>query len=590
MKKLTVEERKQLVDTARGDGTFDLVIQDVSLFNVFTDEVYPVEIGIKNGYVAYVESREEFFNTLPALSYIKGEGSVAVPGFIDSHMHIESSMLTPVNFSKIAVPKGTTTIVTDPHEIGNVLGIRGVQYMVETGEATPMYQYALAPSCVPAAPGLETSGADFNAQEIEELLKLDKVIGIAEVMDYYGVIHNSQRMVDILALAEEKGLFIQGHLFTQDPKELAAYLCAGPHSNHELSSGADALLSVRNGMSVDARDSSFAKNIKELIGGISHLTNFTELSICTDDREPELITTEGHIDDCIRSAVRSGLSAKEAIKAATINTARQYGFKKLGAIAPGYIANINLIGSLDDIKAKKVFFEGELVADAGKLLKEIKHTPHPVETENSVHIPLITEEMLKIKAPVENGKIKVRVLAPIDKKSSICNESIEELPVVDGYISLKDHPDLNYIAIIHRHGRNKNMMVGVIRNFHLEKGAIAGTVSHDSHNLAVAYTNIEDALTAINEIKALGGGVVYADAGQTSSLALPVAGLMSDREASEVIPQIQHMNSILSKVGLEAYNPVMRLATVALPVIPTMKITDMGLVDTINQKFMDLFV
>jgi len=375
MKKLNSDERKDLVNAAMGRIQFDLLIKNITMLNVFSNEIYPVEIGIKHRYIAFIENRTKYFNCdKNAQKVIDGKGKLAVPGFIDSHMHVESSMLTPGHFAQLAIPRGTTTIVTDPHEIGNVMGIRGVKYMVEAGKVYPMYQYALAPSCVPAVPSLESSGAVFGVEEIEQLLDIEGIIGVAEVMDYIGVINNSKRMRSILDLALKNKVFIQGHFFSKEPRELAAYLCAGPKSNHEIRNGEDALSAIRSGMIVDAKDSSFAKTIEPIIKKLNHLGPLSNLTLCTDDREPEDIRENGHIDDCIRIAIKAGLAPIDAIKAATISTSKLYGLNDLGALAPGYIANINLIDNIESVCVDTVFFEGDIVAKNNLLTHKIENT------------------------------------------------------------------------------------------------------------------------------------------------------------------------------------------------------------------------
>ena len=590
MKILTKEEKKELVDCAMDRIDCDLIITDANIFNVFTKETYPGEIYIKNGYIAYIEQRKEYFGKGKTKKSYSAKNKIVVPGFIDSHMHIESSMLTPQNFSTVVIPKGTTTVVTDPHEIGNVMGIEGVEYMIEAGKHTYMNQYILAPSCVPAVPGLETSGAVFNAPEIEYLLDKENVLGLAEVMDYYGVLNNSQRMTDILEVAEKKNVFIQGHFFGEDPREISAYLCAGPQSNHEFYTGKDALQALRYGMVVDARDSSFARNIDCLVNAVKDIDTFDRMTLCTDDKEPEELLKRGHLDDCIRSAISSGRSFEETIKSVTIIPALQFKLKHIGAIAPGYVANLNFIENKNDVRVSDVFFEGVLVAKDNKMVKEFEKYTNSVETKNTVFVDNFDCSNLKIKAPIENGTIKTTVIEYESLDSSITKQKIVELPVKDGFLSLEGHEELNFIAVVNRHKNCDNYFVGVTEKFHLNEGALAGTVSHDSHNLTVVFNDIEDAKTAIEEIKKLKGGVVYVHENKLEKVALPIAGLLSNLDPEELVPKVKRMNEFLKEVGIKNENPIMRLFTAALPVVPTIKITDMGLVDTINQKFLNLFV
>lgn len=590
MKKLTSIERKELVDAAIGRRRFDLLIKNIKLVNVFSGEIYPAEIGLCNGYIAHVEKSQKG-NSLEAGAdnIYDGKGRYAVPGFIDSHVHIESSMVTPYNFAKIVIPKGTTTVVTDPHEIANVMGIEGVEYMIEAGRDVPMYQYVLSPSCVPSVPGLEEAGAVFGKEEIERIIGMERVLGVAEVMDYYGVINNSKRMREILDLALEKDCFIQGHFFGNSDRELSAYLCAGPNTNHEFITGRDAKRAIRAGMVVDARESSFGKNIKSIVERIQGLHSPKNFTICTDDREPKEIITKGHINDCLRIAINSGLNRIDAVRAATMNAASLYGLKRLGAVAPGHIANINLIDNLEDINVESVFFEGNLVAESDELLIEIEPKEFSLEKINSIYLDDFSVDRLRIKAPIEEGRVKVRVIKYQDSETLVTETAFEEAIVRNGYVTLEDREDLNFIAVFNRHKASENCAVGIVGNFRLSHGAVAGTVSHDCHNLCVVYTNLKDAVRAIEEAKRIGGGIVFSNGDVVKTIALPVAGLMSRYEAEELIPDIDRMNEVLRESGIEFRNPVMRLATAALPVIPNIKITDLGIVDVVNQRLVDLF-
>jgi adenine deaminase len=591
MRILSKQEKTELVDCAMDRIECDVIITDANVFNVFTKEIYPGEIYIKNGYIAYIEQREAYFGKGRTKKSYSANDKLVVPGFIDSHMHIESSMLTPQNFSTLAIPRGTTTVVTDPHEIGNVMGMKGIDYMIEAGKHTYMNQYILAPSCVPTAPGLERSGAEFDAAQIEEILNKENVLGIAEVMDYLGVINNSKRMVDILEATEKKGGFIQGHFYGEDPRSISAYLCAGPQSNHEFYSGTDALQAVRYGMIVDARDSSFAKNIKSILHGLNGLETFDRLTLCTDDIESEQLMEEGHLDQCLRSAIASGLSFGDALRSVTVIPARHFQIKHLGAIAPGYVANLNFIdGDKNGVKVDDVFFEGELVAKNNQMVKTYPTFSHEVETQNTVFLEKFDYANLRIKAPLENGTIKTRVIEYETLQSLFTLEKEMELPVKDGYVSLENNQELNFIAVINRHKDSDTYFVGVIEKFYLDEGALAGTVSHDSHNLTVVFKNTDDAQIAIEEIKKSKGGIVYVNKGTVTKVELPIAGLLSNLKPEELVPKVTAMKQTLSKHGVENDNPIMRLATSALPVAPTLKITDMGLVNALTQKIETLFL
>lgn len=588
MKKLDIEERQELIDCAMGRIDSDLIIKDVNIFNVFTKEIYPGEIYIKNGFIAYIEQRKEFFNSKSGKEIISAQQKIAIPGFIDSHMHIESTLLTPQNLSNLIIPRGTTTIITDPHEIGNVLGIKGVEYMIDSGKKTFMNQFVLVPSCVPAVPSLENSGANFDTTEIKYLLQKENVLGIAEVMDYFGVINKSEKMKRILDLGINKEVFIQGHFFGENPREIAAYLCAGVQSNHEFISAKDAKLALENGMIIDVRNSSFAKNISEIISSLKDCDTFDRITFCTDDREPEELVNNGHIDDCIKDAINSGMTFGEAIKSATIIPAKHFKLNNLGAIAPGYQANINLINSESDMLVTDVFYEGKLVAKNNKMVKFYPKYEHEVESINTINIGNFDFENLKIKAPIQNGLINTRVIKYVAIDSSITEEEIIKMKVKDGYLTLEGCENLNFIAVINRYN-NETFSLGIVKDFYLTEGALAGTVSHDCHNLTVVYKNWKDAKKAIQEIERIKGGIVYSFNNFIKEVSLPIAGLMSKLRADEIINQVKELNSFLKTVGIDNDNPLMRSATATLPVVPNIKISDLGIIDTNNQKIVPLF-
>ncbi len=590
MKQLNKEERKDLVDCAMDRSECDLIITDARIFNVFTKEIYPGEIYIKHGYIAYIEQRKEFFGKGKTEKRYSAENKLVVPGFIDSHMHVESSMLTPQNFSSLVIPRGTTTIITDPHEIGNVLGMDGVDYMIEAGKHTCMNQYILAPSCVPSTPGLESSGAEFGSAEIEEILKKENVLGIAEVMDYYGVINNADRMVDILDITLRNGGYIQGHFYGDDPREISAYLCAGPQSNHEFFSGTNALQAIRYGMTADARDSSFAKNIDSIISGLLGVDTFDRLTLCTDDIESEQLRETGHLNQCVKSAIESGLPFAEAIRSVTIIPAQHFNIRYLGAIAPGYVANLNcIVGDKNHVTVDEVFFEGVLTAKNNRMIREYPRYENEVEKRDTVFIDSFDFGSLRIKAPVEQGMVRTRVIEYESPHSLFTLENMMELPVEGGYLSLENNRELNYLAVINRYEGSSNHFVGVIGNFHLKEGALASTVSHDSHNLTIVYNDIEDAKIAIQEIRKMKGGIVYVLNGKATAVALPIAGLLTDLKPDEFIPRVNTLKKVLKKQGIQYENPIMRIATAALPAAPYVKITDMGLVNTLTQEFVPLF-
>lgn len=592
--KIPVRNRIELVEAAIGKRLMDIVIKNTRLVNVFTGEIYSADIGIYDGFIAHIEAdpdcTEENRNEMEGKTYIDGKGMFAVPGLIDTHLHIESSMLTPANYAKAVVPHGTTTIITDPHEIGNVLGIDAVEYMHEASENLPIRNYILAPSCIPAVPGLENSGATFLADDIEKLLKLERVIGLGEVMDFNGVINNSERMVKILELADRKNVFIQGHSPMLKGRNLSAYICAGPNNDHESRFGQEARDKLRMGMTVDARESSMSQNVSEIVSAMKDFCYPPNMTLCSDDREPGDILRDGHINFAVKKAIEAGLDTVYAIRCATIQAANSLGIKNLGAVAPGYTADILLIPDLKDMKPEYVFCKGELVAKGGKLLVDIENKEYEVEKINTVNLKQPTEEDFKIKVEEEKSHVSVRVINYLSINSSLTEYKVEDIPIRNGYLDISYDDDLNIVVVFNRYGKG-NKSIGLVRNFGIKKGAIAGTVSHDSHNVTVVASNEEDALVAVNAIIESEGGISCALDGEVlDTLPLPIAGLMSPLPAEELDKIISRMKESIRGLGIDNKNPLLRIATIALPVIPSAKITDLGLVSVTDQKLVTFFV
>lgn len=581
--------RKELIKAALGLVECDLAIKNAQLLNVFTGEVYPATVFVYDGAIAHVEYRnlEEGLDKVKVV--VDAEGKYLIPGLIDAHMHIESSMLTPRNFAKVSIPSGTTTIVMDPHEIGNVYGVEGVKYMHDSGEGLPQRQFVDIPSCVPAVPGCENAGAEFFAKEIEELAELKRVIGLAEVMDYIGVINQEDRMADIIHAAERKGLYLQGHAPFVSGRDLSTYLIGGPVTDHESRTGEEAIEKLRSGMFIDSRESSITHNVKDIWEGVKHCKFFDHYCLCTDDREADDLLHEGHINYVVNAAIKYGMDPITAIKSATLNTAREINVTDLGAIAPGYVADMLLVEDLSNIHPTHVFFEGKLVAQDGKLLQPIEDKEYEIETRNSVQLKELSLEDFHVDTPVENGKVKVNVMVYPNLELSSTYVEKTEFEVKDGNIVLPDD-DYKFVIVLNRYGKG-TIGKGIVKGFGTKKGALASTVSHDSHNLTVVYDNEKDALLVANTLKECGGGMCAAYNGTVlSTLPLPLAGLMSLKSAEELSVVSQKMKQAIVELGLtDMENPLLRIVTLALPVIPEVKMSDLGLVDVLTKKIIPFY-
>lgn len=586
---MNLQKRKELVEVALGKREADTVLKNGSLINVFSGEIYKANIYIYDKYIANVVECNLDTITL-GKNIIDIDGKFVSPGFIDSHVHVESSHLTPVNFARAILPKGTTTIIADPHEIANVLGVDGVTYMIENSKDVPMNQYYLIPSCVPSVVGLENAGAEFDDIEIEKMLDLPRILGLGEVMDFVGVINQSDRMTKIVETAIKKGMFVQGHAPELIGNELSAYICGGPISCHETRDGRQAPDKIRKGMYVDARESSISKNISSIVENIKHMKSPRNLTLCTDDREPRDILEVGHINDCVRVAVKAGLDPIEAIRATTLNTAQEYKLDKIGAIAPGYFADIVVLDNLMDFNVLKTFWQGKLIAKNDSLVVEINSPKLDIEYLNSVYVGELSEEDFKIKSPIQNGEIEIEVLSYLTKEKSITDRKTMLVKAKDGSIDISENSNLNFVAIVNRHNLNNNIALAVVENFYLKEGGVGTTYSHDSHNLTIVFNKPNEALAITKKIKELGGGIVTSENGAiTGILPFPIAGMLSDQPAEILAKEISQMNTILRKMGIESASPITRPSTLALIVIPNAKMSDLGLIDVKEQKVINLF-
>lgn len=581
-------ERRKLIETALGRREATLKLENANLVNVFSGEIYMANIYLCDNYIADVVEIENDTNK-KALKVIDLKGKYLAPGFIDSHLHIESSHLTPYHFAEAVIPKGTTTIIADPHEIGNALGEEGVDYMLEASQNLPMNQYFLIPSCVPSVVGLETTGAELNSDLIDRMLDKERILGLGEVMDFVGVINSDKRMEDIIDVAYRKNKFLQGHAPEVVGDDLSAYLCGGPVSCHEVRNGIHAKEKIRKGMVVDARESSISKNITSIIENVKGFKSPRNLTLCTDDREPKDILGKGHINDCVRVAVKAGLEPIEAIRAVTLNTAQIYNLEKLGAIAPGYKADMVVFDNLNDFNVEKVFYMGKLVAEDDKMLVDIPKPEIKLENKNTVTVKDFEIDDFKIKAPIENGTLEIIGMEYISKERSVTRRKTFTVNVKDGYVDLEG-TELNFVAVVNRYPNNDNIALAIVENFYMEKGAVGTTYSHDSHNMTIIYNKAEDAQAICKRIAEIGGGVVVVENGKVvDELPFPIAGMLSKKSAKDVSVDIERMNNVLREYGIRTDSPITRPSTLALIVIPDVKMSDLGLIDVLKQEVIKQF-
>ncbi len=571
---LSATELKRRIDLAAGRELPELVLKNCRIVNVFTEEILSGDIAIDCGWIVGVGQYQ-------GIQEIDLKNAYVAPGLIDAHVHLESSMVTPGQFAKAVLPHGTTTVIADPHEIANVCGLNGVRYMLEQSSEIPLDVFVMMPSCVPATP-FENSGAVIRAEGMGEMLGHPRVLGLGEMMDYPGVVGARQDVLDKLVVGGA-GRMIDGHGPVLTGKNLNAYVMAGVGTDHECSTENEMLQRLRLGMYIQIREGSAAKNLEALIKGVTP-QNSRRVLFCTDDRHPGDILSEGHIDNNLRQAIRGGFSAVAAIRMATLNAAECYQLSHLGAIAPGYQADLIVFESLEEMRIAKVFKQGRLVAENGEALFDIVERPDD-RVLNTVRLQKIVSEQLALK--LDSGAVNViRLLS----HSLVTEKVVREVTVRDGVFVHDDQADILKLAVVERHKATGNIGLGLLENYGLKSGAIASTVAHDSHNLIVVGSNDSDMLTAIAEIERIGGGLTIARQGKIlGSLPLPIAGLMSDSPLQEVDDKLNELLKIAYGMGVNPQlEPFMTLAFLALPVIPDIKLTDLGLFDVTRFEFMKI--
>ena len=569
MKVIKNKNHTRLTQAALGKIQCDLALDNAQLVNVITGEIYPAGIDITDGIITRIRMHNE---EAYAKQHFDCKNNYVLPGFIDTHMHIESTMMIPENFGKAAVLWGTTTAVTDPHEIANVMGINGVKYMLESATHSPLRIFTLAPSCVPAVPNVESAGATFTDFDIYQLLQEENVIGVAEVMDYVGVINDDERMHNIIAVGEGQDGFIQGHAPYVRGDELCAYLCGGPVSDHETRVADELQEKLRLGMHINIKSSSLSDTVQEFIEGIKSIPIHDFVSLCTDDVHAADLLTTGHINHIVNECVKKGIDPIDAIRFGTINAARELRFEDVGIIAPGYVADIQIVDNLQFNKRP------EVVLVAGQpVIAPLDMTVTPHFTTNTVNIPQITSPQV---FGIESEEGTQHLIFSASRASMTPNQTLnyKEFPVHKGKVVIPDLDTYQFISIVNRYGTGDITTV-ICSDFNLKHGCIASTISHDSHNMTIAYRHSYDAYIAAKELERIGGGMCFVEDGEVKySLPLPVGGLMSELTAKEIAPKIEEMVKWVNYASDNSSPMLLAIAILALPVRPGIIITDKGVV------------
>jgi adenine deaminase len=567
--KPTINQLKRRIDVAAKRAPADLVIKNAKIVNVFTREITEDNIAIVDGYFAGIGSFE-------GCETIDVNGKYVVPGFIDGHVHIESAMVTPSEFANVVLPHGVTTIIADPHEIANVSGTEGIEYMLNSSEGIPLDVYVMLPSCVPATP-FENAGATLDYKDLAPFYDHPRVIGLGEVMDYPSVMQNEKNMLDKLSDAHLKNKHIDGHAAGIKGDGINVYMAAGIRTDHECVSANEALERMRKGMYVMLREGSAAKDLLSLLKAVNE-TNARRCLFVTDDKHLDELIDEGSIDHNIKLAINEGLDPLLAIQMATLNAAECFGLKTKGAIAPGYEADFLILNDLHSVEINRVYKSGKLVAKNGKVTNSpiSKITPAP-SIIDSVKIKSLSIEQLQIKIAKESNANIIKILPNM----IVTKHHVEKVESNEGLFQYSLEKDLLKIAVLERHKMTGNIGLGIIKGLGVKNGAIASTVAHDSHNIVAAGSSDEDLLKAITCTSEMKGGLTVVQNGELlATLPLPIAGLMSDMQSNNIYEQLKEINGALLKIGCTmTFNPFITLSFLALPVIPELKITDLGLFD-----------
>jgi len=582
----------RLVAVAAGREKADLVIRGGKLVNVQTREILDRwQIAVAEGRFAYVGPDASHCIGVET-RVIEAEGRYVIPGLCDGHMHIESGMLTPAEFAAAVIPHGTTTMFTDPHEIANVLGLRGVRMMHDEALMQPVNIYTQMPSCAPSAPGLETTGFEISAADVAEAMAWPGIIGLGEMMNFPGVVNGDPQMLAEMAATMNAGKTVGGHYASPDKGiAFSAYVAGGAADDHEGTAEADALARVRNGMRSMMRLGSAWYDVKSQITAVTEKgldpRNFI---LCTDDSHSGTLVNEGHMNRVVRHAIACGCDPVIALQMATINTATHFGLEReIGSIAPGRRADVILTSDLTTLPIEEVIARGQTVAKNGKITVACPHYDWPADARDTVHMGKhLDDSDFAIRAPSGKNSVRAKVIGVVENQAP--TEALTaELPVVDGLVEGKD--DVYQIALVERHQGTGKVVNGFVSGFGYQgRMAMASTVAHDSHHMIVVGTDREMMAAAANRLGEVGGGVtVWKDGAELALVELPIAGLMSDSPAIKVAAKADQMVAAMADCGCTLNNAYMQHSLLALVVIPSLRISDLGLVDVDKFEITEIF-
>ena len=578
--------RIDLVQAAQGKIPFDMLLCDLQIVNVFNGLIEPGNIGILQGRIVTCKAKSD----APAMQVIDGQGRFAIPGLIDTHVHIDSTLLTPASLAELMVPHGTTVVCADPMEISNVAGLRGLEAFMHGREHLPYHVYLEVPSRVPTAPGLETTGGELRLAEVQQILAWPESVSLGE-MDPSKVLGLREEYFAKVTAAHQMGKIGNGHTVGLNPEELIAYVCGGLTDDHECIDYEEAKLRIALGMSVLIREGSTERNLEALVKGlVAEKGDTRHWMMCTDDKHPNEILHEGHIDYMVNKAIGLGLPPIQAIQMATLNAAEHFRREhEVGSLTPGRWADILLVDSLQNITPYEVYFKGKLVARQGRMVVETSKVQYPDWMRSTVQITR-GQQAADFLLPAEGAQSRVRVIEITGDQ--IVNESGEAvLPVKNGGVCTDPERDLLKLAVVERYGKNGNIGLTFVRGIGLKQGAISSTVSHDHHNLVIAGADETSMATCARATQEMQGGFVLALGNEVlAKLPLPLGGLLSEDPPMEVIRQLDLLNEAAQKLGCILPAPFMTLSFISLPTVPELGLTDHGLIDVHEHAIISPFL
>ncbi|ODA40332.1 adenine deaminase [Desulfosporosinus sp. BG] len=582
----TYEEIKTVLEAGLSIIECDLKLENVNLVNVYSAQIYQTNIYIKGKRIVSIDPLAE----LKATKILDCGGMYAVPGFIDGHMHFETTLLSPEALADVLVPHGTTTIMADLMEIANVAGINGVKALVNSIAELPYRTFIQVSSRVPTAPGLETTGGILGLAEVEEMLKWTESISLGE-LDPSKVLVIKEEYLKKIAAALQRRKIVNGHAIGRVGQELNVYASAGMSDDHECVTYEQLLERVQLGLTAMLREGSTERNVEELITGVlKHGLSHEHLIFCTDDKHASDIQNEGHINYNVNKAISLGMPPMQAIQMATLNCARHFRLEdEIGSITPGRLADILLVKDLSNIAPAKVIYEGQIVAENGHLVVESKHRNYPDWIKETIILKTpVSAQAFVVPTQSQRSTTRVNVIRIYDDQ--IINEwDVKELTITNGQILSNLEKDILKLAIVERYGKTGGVGIGFVKGFRLKEGALATSMSHDHHNIVCVGTNDADMACAANAIHRLQGGMVVVKAGQViGEMELPIGGLMSEKPAEIVLTELEDVNTAARQLGCHLPSPFMSLCFISLPTVPKLGLTDLGLIDVLNHKLINV--